>query len=82
MWVATKLPFIPDPYDESDQDEGSESNQYVAEGRRIVNRALQESGGGLSAGLEVGPFACSTRGPAPPASCFVDSAAPGAALHP
>lgn len=38
--------FLPQAFDEDDSDESSESNQYVAEGQRVVNRALQQRADG------------------------------------
>lgn len=45
-WVSTLLPFLPQQFDENDDSELSESQMYVAEGQRVVNRALPRVGAG------------------------------------
>ena len=45
-WVSTLLPFLPQQFDENDDSELSESQMYVAEGQRVVNRALQRAEAG------------------------------------
>lgn len=45
-WVTTLLPFLPQQFDENDDSELSESQMYVAEGQRVVNRAIPRSDAG------------------------------------
>ena len=45
-WVSTLLPFLPQQFDENDDSELSESQMYVAEGQRVVNRALPRAEAG------------------------------------
>lgn len=45
-WICSVFVFLPQAFDEDDSDESSESNQYVAEGQRVVNRALQQRADG------------------------------------
>lgn len=54
--------FLPQAFDEDDNDETSESNQYIAEGQRVVNRALQQrtDGGEVGALLNLAHYVPST----------------------
>jgi hypothetical protein len=47
-WVSTLLPILPQQFDENDDSELSESQMYVAEGLRVVNRAVSLTADGES----------------------------------
>jgi hypothetical protein len=64
-WIATVLPFLPEPYTESE--DGEESKQYVTEGRRLVSQVLHQAG----QIFEVGHSECACDRLQPDAACML-----------